>query len=357
MLRLSFAALCLAAAVPCAAEGPLTVVSWGGSYEAALREAVFDPFTKSTGIEIQTVRYDGFTDDFGERAERENWDVVDIQADHAITACEQGLLLKLDFREIVKTDPDMDVDEDFFDGAFGECGVAQNVYAAVVAFDDRAFPGVKPSRINDFFDLENFPGRRAIQKNPDAVLEWALLAVGVPDRQIYDLLSTARGLRLAFGKLSEIQDHIVWMSEISEATDVLESGQATMASGFNGRFFAAAHDEGAPISIVWDGRIMSFEHWAVSAGTSRPELSKEFIAFATEPQQLARLSELIPYGPSRWSALARVGRHRISGTPMKDHLPNAPHHIGRAIIRDNQWYSRTENLRRKHFDAWLAQQE
>ena len=43
-----------------------------------------------------------------------------------------------------------------------------------MAYDERAFPGVKPTRIGDFFDTARFPGPRAVQRGPDGILEWAL---------------------------------------------------------------------------------------------------------------------------------------------------------------------------------------
>ena len=41
-----------------------------------------------------------------------------------------------------------------------------------------AFKGkALPSKLTDLFDLKTFPGRRALQKQPQGNLEWALLAV------------------------------------------------------------------------------------------------------------------------------------------------------------------------------------
>ena len=83
--------------------------------------------------------------------------------------------------------------------------VAQLVFSTVVAFDVRAFPGEKPRGIADFFDVERFPGRRALRCAPVALFEWALLAYGMPPTQVYDLLSTERGLDLAVRKLEAIR--------------------------------------------------------------------------------------------------------------------------------------------------------
>ena len=341
------------AAMPSAADESIVVVSWGGSYEDAQRTAIFEPFAEYSGAMPTILQHSGSIEDIRARAQAESWDVVDMQEDHAITACDQGLLLEADYRNVVSAQNGSRPEDDFVNGAFLECSVAQNLYATVVAYDDRAFPGIKPSRIDDFFDIANFPGKRALPKSPDAVLEWALLAVGVPVRQVYDLLSTDRGLRLAFRKLNEIRDSIIWWSDISTAVGMLKEGSAAMAAGFNGRFFSASHDSGAPITIIWDGRIIGYEVWAIVASTDREKLAREFIDFATSPVQLAKLAEIIPYGPARTSALLRVGKNSVSGTPISDHLPNAPHHKRRAIVRDSAWYSNTASLRQRRFDAWL----
>ena len=77
------------------------------------------------------------------------------------------------------------------------------------------------------------------------MLEWALRSYGVPRSQIYDLLSTERGLRLAFKRLDSIRDDIVWWEGGAEPVELLTSGRAAMATGFNGRFFQRAGHGGS----------------------------------------------------------------------------------------------------------------
>ncbi len=186
-------------------------------------------------------------------------------------------------------------------GRPGDCSVAQNVFATVIAFDQRAFPGVKPSRVEDFFDLERLPDKRALEKNPDVILEWALLAEGAPASQVYDLLSTDLGLRLALRKLDTIRDQILWWEEVARPAEMLRDGEVSMASGYNGRFFSMAREEGAPVVIVWNGRVIGYDVWAVLATSKQPRLAERFLRFATA--QLARLAERIPYGPAHNSAM------------------------------------------------------
>jgi putative spermidine/putrescine transport system substrate-binding protein len=335
------------------ADETLTIVSWGGVYEQAQRQAIFDPFTMATGITIENVTYSGGVDAVRNDAAQGDWDVIDMIEDQAITACDEGLLLQINIDQIAVAHQSIPVQDDFLPGAFRSCSIAQNVFSTVFAYNDRAFLGEKPDSIADFFDLEKFPGNRALLRDPDVILEWALMAEGVPIDQVYDLLSTERGMRLAFRKLDTLRGSIIWWETVDTPAEMLNDGRAVMASGYNGRFFSAAQDDDMPITIVWDGQVISFETWSILHSSQKQDLAHQFIRFATAPEQFAALAELIPYGPTRRSALSRVGLHETTGVPMRDHLPNAPQHIDRALYGDSMWYARTKDLRRRRFEAWL----
>lgn len=337
-------------------EDTIRVVSWGGAYEAAQQRAIFGPFAAATGTEVEVLVHDGGLEALETRAGPEGWDAVDLTEDQAIAACRAGLLRRLDHDAILEPVPGVTLERDFMPGSFRRCSVAQNAFAAVIAYNDDAFPGVKPKRVEDFFDLDGFPGGRAVERSPDAILEWALMAEGVPASQVYDLLSTDRGLRLAFRKLDEIRDAIVWWEDVAEPSEMLRRGQASMAAGYNGRFFAAARDEGAPIVIVWDGRIVGYEVWAIPEASPQPAAAEAFVRFATAPQNMARLAENIPYGPTRRSAMDRIGLEPEKRFAMRDHLPNAPRHGARALVRDSDWYASTAALRQRRFKSWLERQ-
>ena len=215
----------------------LTIATWGGSYESAQQKALFDPFEAATGIRIDTQSYNGEIAILkGDLIP----DIIDRTMDDALLACEQNLVKKLKLSNILAPSPDgLEAEKDFIAGALMPCGVAHLSYSTLIAYDDRAFTGEKPQRIADFFNIKRFPGKRALRKQASAILEWALMAEGVPINQIYDLLSTDRGMRLAFRRLDSIRDHIVWWDDPKEPAALLKSRQVVMSSGFNGRFFDA----------------------------------------------------------------------------------------------------------------------
>ena len=351
------AALLVAAGITQAAgaERTLTVVSWGGAYEEAQSHALLAPFAAHAGIAVEALQYDGSIQAIADRSAAESWDVIDMTEVAAIGACRDGLIQPIEAELIVVPEASLQPDMDFIDGAFRECSIAQNLFASVIAFNALAFPGVKPGRVEDFFDLDTFPGKRAIQRSPDAILEWALIAEGVPTEQVYDLLSTDRGLSLAFRKLSTIRDHIVWWDVISDSVGLLADLSVAMATGFNGRFFHAANVDGIPVQIIWDGQQIGIEVWAVSGQSDLPQEAEAFIAFATGPDRMARLAEAIPYAPARSTGMQRVGMNQELWLNMRDHLPMAAGDSGgRLLIQDGEWYANTSELRTRRFEAWIS---
>ena len=328
----------------------LTIASWGGAYEAAQKNAIFDPYSKITGQKLNIVKYDGGPSWYLEGALKQHWDVVDMTEDQAIRSCESGELIELDHSQLINPSENVD----FVPGAFRKCSIAQNIFATVMAFSESAFPGFKPSHVEDFFNLEKFPGKRGIRDSPDAILEWALMAQGVPAIQVYDLLSTDRGMRLAFRKLDSIRDHIVWWNGVDEPSDLLHNGDVTMTSGYNGRFFSFNQEHSNPATILWDGRITVHEVWAIPVSASNVPAAKAFIRFALKPTSQAALAERIPYGPTRHSALRQIGPHPSTNTPMREQIPNSLNHSGRVLHSDSLWYANTRVFRERRFQAWKA---
>ena len=339
-------------------ERSITVASWGGPYEHSQRMAYFTPFTELTGIRVEVVRYHGGLAELRQRAAGSGaleWDLVDMTMADNRAACRQGLLEPIDHSALQPAPDGTPASRDFIDGALTECGVAQIVYAMVLAYNRDAFPGERPTRVRDVFDLRRFPGTRALQKSPEANLEWALRSYGVPGEDIYHLLSTERGLRLAFERLDRIRQDVIWWTSVDEPVELLVSGQAVIASQYNGRLFDARVVRGHPIEIVWDGQIYETGTWGIPKGTPRLEAVLDFIRFATGTRPLAEQARYIAYGPARRSSMKLVSVHAATGVDMRPHLPTSPANFRTPIRKDTEWYASLYDRIKERFDAWLAE--
>ena len=322
-------------------------------------KAYFEPFTSKTGIEVTIERYNGGLSELQRQvAEGEiAWDLMDMTMADNRAACRQGLLERIDHAVLAPAPDGTPAEEDFVDGGLTECGVSQIVYATVTAYNRDAFPGERPSRMRDIFDLRRFPGKRALQRIPEANLEWALRSYGVPRQDLYQLLSTERGLRLAFERLDHIRDHVIWWTSVDEPVELLATGEAVIASHFNGRLFDAAVIHGHPIEIIWDSQIYELGAWGIPKGTPRMKDVLAFIRFATGTRPLADQAKYISYGPARRSSMQLVSKHAETGVDMRPHLPTLPAHFETAIMKDTEWYASLYDRIKTRFDAWLGEEQ
>ena len=136
------------------------------------------------------------------------WDLVDVVASDAIRLCDEGLAMVLDPDMVLEPAPDgTPASEDFGELIVAECFVPQIVYSTTFGYrtDVAEWGGRTPDDICDVFDLENFPGKRSLEKRPINNMEWALLCAGVAKEDVYDVLETEEGQAQALAEAGHDQ--------------------------------------------------------------------------------------------------------------------------------------------------------
>ena len=355
VVRRALALACLALAVGGSAE-TLTVVSWGGSYEQASRKAILEPFSKETGIEIRVEVYNGGLAQVRAQVETGNvyWDIVDLEMADAARGCDEGLLEYVDIDDLAPAPDGTPAAEDFFEGTVTDCGGGLLFYSTIYAYNADSFPGDKPSTIDDFFDLDRFPGRRGMRRAPQVNLEFALLADGVPVEEVYDTLGTAAGMSRAFRKLDTIKDDIVWWEAGAQPPQMLADREVVMSTAYNGRIFNAQVVENQPFVVVWDGQVLDSGIIGIVAETPNLEIARQFVRYATRSEVQAAVGRYISYSPARHSGTELISTHLATGVDMKQHMPTSPQNLKRVIYNDWEWWSDHADDVNERFSAWLA---
>ena len=357
---LAFSVTTAGAMEDCGPDATLTVVSWGGAYSASQQKAYHDPWmAKCSGIKI--VNDDSASEGLAKlRAQIESnnltWDLVDMEAPQAITACDDGLLEKINADEDLAAAPDgTPASKDFIDGSLvSECFIPQIVYSTTIGYRTDAFGGKKPTSIADLFDMENFPGKRSLEKRPDSNLEWALIADGVSADDVYDVLETEEGIARAFAKLDTIKDQVIWWTKGAVPPQLLADGEVVMASAYNGRLFKAIAEDKQPIEMMWDYQVYQLDGWVVPKGGKNNEQVMKFLKFATDTQRLADQAKYISYGPARNSSAPMVGQHAELGIEMGPHMPTAPENSKNVLVYQIEWWADNRASFDERFNAWLA---
>lgn len=327
------------------AQRKVTLVSWGGSYQDALREVFWKPYAKEAGVTILEDTWNGEVAKIRAMVEtgRVTWDLVVADYEHAIVGCEQGFLAPIDRSRI--GDPN-----DYLPGMLHPCGVGSDVFGHIFAYNADKIPASwgsnRPKTIADVWDVKKFPGKRGLRKNPKNTLEQALMADGVPNDKLYEVLGGRGGVERALAKLDEIKEHIVFWSRNAQPPQLLADGEVVLTAAPNGRIDAAIR-EGKRFVIIWDHQLYSPDVLIVVKGPNAKE-AMDVLEYMTRPEVMAKLTNHIAYGPSRKSALKHVA------PDVLPRLPTAPENMTTAVARNETWWADHYQEVLQKWNAWLA---
>jgi len=334
----------------------ITVVSWGGAYTKSQIEAYHKPYTKKTGITINSEDYSGGLAEVKAQVEAGNvtWDLIDLELSDVVLGCQEGLLESLPLDSLPPSPAGVSAKKDFLPGTLHECGVATIIWSTIYAYDKDKFPSGGPKTMADFFNVEKFPGKRGMRKGPKPNLEFALMADGVPANKVYEVLSTPAGVDRAFAMLDKIRDDVLWWEAGAQPPQMLADGEVAMTTAYNGRIFNAVATENKPFEIVWDGQVWDLDLWSIPKGAKNKAAAIEFLKFSTDTQRLADQAAWISYGPARASSIPLIGKHAEAGIEMGPHMPTAPNNFKNALQNDPEWWADHQDELNERFAAWLA---
>jgi putative spermidine/putrescine transport system substrate-binding protein len=341
----------------------MTIVSWGGAYQASQLKAYVEPYTAMTGV---SVVWDESSNEAVAKlramseAGNVTWDLVDVEGPDSQRLCDEGLAMVIDADTALAPAPDgTPASEDFGDSLVNECYIPQIVFSTTFGYrtDIAEWEGRTPDSLCAIFDLENFPGKRSLERRPKKNIEWALLCDGVAKEDLYDVLDTPEGLDRALAKLDTIKDQVVWWSAGAETPQLLADREVVMGSTYNGRLFSVIAEQGQPVDMLWDWQVFDFDGWIVPEGLSEDRLNRvmHFLHFATDTQRLADQAKWISYGPARASSQPLVGQHADLGIEMAPHMPTNPANQTNYLVNNIEWWADNQDDVEARWQVWLAQ--
>lgn len=279
-------------AAPTAEAKELVVVDWGGASSEAAKKAVYEAFEKAKGVKITVVS----PTDTGKlkamvQAGNVEWDVVNSDTDVALRLEKEGLLEKLDYNVIDKTDIYPELVTDFTIGL--------QLYYTNIAYSSELFSADNhPKTWAEFWDTEKFPGARSLYRSPMGTLESALLADGVTPDKLYPL-----DVERALASLNKLKKDVkVWWDAGAQPPQLLATKEVGVAAAWNGRV-SAAKTKGSKVDNEFNEALGMSTSWIIPKGAVHKELAQEFISFALKPEQQAAYSQLIDYAPTNKKAL------------------------------------------------------
>lgn len=319
----------------------VTVVNFGGANGNAQKVAYVEPFQKASGDKVIAVEYNGEMAKIKAMVEAKKviWDAVEMESGDIGRACEEGLIEPLDHSKFGKK-------SDFIPEAIHECGIGAFVWSTVLAYNADKLKDA-PRSWKDFWDVNKFPGKRGMRKGARYNLEFALMADGVPTKDVYKVLSTKEGVDRAFKKLSELKPSIQWWEAGAQPPQFLVAGDVVMTTAYNGRIDSAQR-EGKNLKVVWTGSIYDLDYWTIPKGAPNKEAAVKFIAFGSSADAQKTYATKIAYGPVNKNALKLLDAKTLSD------LPTSPKNAADAVQHNLKfWTDHGEDLEQR-FAAWAS---
>jgi putative spermidine/putrescine transport system substrate-binding protein len=130
-----------------------------------------------------------------------------------------------------------------------------------------ASPQSEPAGWAAFWDTKNFPGQRSMRRHPVYNLEAALIADGVPSKDVYKVLRTPDGIERAFKKLDTIKPDLVFWKSGAQPPQMLAAGDVVFTTAYNGRITAANEKDKKNFKMVWTDTPYTMDSWVIMKGT------------------------------------------------------------------------------------------
>ena len=324
------------------AAGKVIIRTIGGSYEESTVKAIFEPFTKATGIEVVKVPATLGKVLAMHEAGNMELDVMDAGELGVFSLSQKGALDKINYKAWKLTNPD-DIDP----AVRRDDMVADIFFSSVLGYNNQTFPtGKQPRSWAEFWDIKKFAGPRMLADIASGAvdLEFALLADGVAKDKLYPI-----DVNRAFKALDRVRPSIrkFWDTGALSA-QMLADKEVVLGSIWNGRLQAVA-DKGAPLAIEWNEAMLQTQYWAVLKGAKNAENAQRFIDFACQPENQAALAKLIPYGPSNRQAFKSIP------ADVAARLPSSPENRQKAFLQNGKWWADNRAMVSERWSQWLLQ--
>lgn len=313
----------------------IVYANWGGSWEGAMKKAWWEPFQKDTGIQVvgatgNTIgRLQAMVD-----AKKVEWDLIEGLPELARVGAEKGLLEKLDFNII---DRSQMMKRDAF---FNDYSVPEVIFGRVLTYSTKL--PEKPTDWTAMWDTKKFPGKRALYNRVESgLLEMALLADGVPADKLYPL-----DVKRALKKLGEIRNDIIWYETVSQSEQLMRDGQASMGVLADGRALNVKNS-GAPVELQPEASLLTWSVFVVPKGAPNKEASMKFINFVLQVRQQIAIAMAYNYGPVVPAAWDQIPAERLSI------ISGGPATKGKAVFLNSDWWAANLEKTTEEFRQWL----
>jgi putative spermidine/putrescine transport system substrate-binding protein len=326
-----------------AAAEAVATMGWGGAWKEALDVAYHIPFTKKTGIPVNYISPYNF---------------AKVVAMHKTGQMEIDFLAGggVDTLRFLAMDMAQPLDWSIIDKsaltpnqlAHGDYTIGSVTLSTIMVYNKKKWPGDDhPKTWADFWDVKKFPGPRSMQRQEHPLLEFALMADGVPaDPAAMYPLDEDR----AFRSLDRIKPHIqVWWGGGAQSQQLIEDEEIDILAMWNGRAAKSIIENGAHYEMVWNqgGYAGTVEAWLAMKGAPNVKGAMKFLDYAGRGEPQAAFARSLYYGPQNLNA------YKYIDDALARQLPSYPDNVKVQLTLDFEYWLHNIDRIRTRFEEWL----
>ena len=321
------------------AATPLIIRTPGGVYDDIMRRAVYNDFTKATGIEVQASATPMTKLIAMYKAGGADFDILDTGDGGLLNLERMGVLVPIDYASWKYGK----VDDIIKDIRF-PYRVGSYLYATVITYNKQTFPTKHPANWAEFWDTKAFPGPRTLPDlgSGQAPLEFALIADGVAPDKLYPL-----DLPRAFKALNRIRESVPKFWDTGALSAQLMSDKEVVLGGlWNGRVQTII-DKGAPLGIEWNQNQIQVQAYGIPKNSRDIKAAQLFIDFASQAAPQASYARELRYGP------ANVRAYDLLSPELLASMPGGEKYRAMGFYQDITWWEDNRDRVNKAWSAWL----
>lgn len=301
----------------------------GGPSGDSIEQAYVKPFTQKTGIKVlresptSTGKLQAMV-----QSKNITATLVELGATNVVQARALGLIEPLDWNAI---NPAPMYPEAKWPDAFG-----YQYFSTIMSWGKGA---KKPTTWADFWNVKDFPGKRALPDYPAYTLPLALLADGVKPENLYPL-----DIDRAFASLNKLKGSVaVWWKAGAQAPQLLEDKEVVYSAAWSGRIVG-----NAKLEYTYSQGLLMLSYFVVPKGAD-PATKAAAMGLLHEMSQAknqAIATGVIPYtGPSP-GIETTIAKERL------DDYPTSPNNRKIQVLADPTWTADNAKLIEKRWQEF-----
>jgi putative spermidine/putrescine transport system substrate-binding protein len=302
----------------------IVLANAGGDAATAMQKAYGDTYMKE--VPGAKVVVDGTLPSSAKikamvEAKNTTWDICDRNLPAALELGSQNLLEEIDYGVVDrgKLRPEH----------AGKWGCGNYIFSNVITYQSKAFGGRTPMTWKDFWNVKDFPGKRALRKHIDGQIEAALLADGVAPKDLYPI-----DLKRALGKIRELKPHCIFWSSGAESQQILRDNEVVMANLWNTRASVLRRETQQRVDFHYNEALLWVGAWIVPKNNPAGKDVFRFMASTQDPAKQVELFKLLGNGPINPAASALVPED------LKVIDPGSPANYARQAQVSAEWYAK-----------------